>query len=545
MDDLPDHTKEVARGSFWSFAGNMLFKLVSFFYTILVARAASQDDIGLFNLSLGIIGIVMVFSDLGIPSSLQRFIPFYDGRGEKGKIRGLFGSTYAIVVASSALSMAIVWLFSGALGSLYHNPRLPDSLMMILAYILVGNLFKMHTIFLQGRMDIRSMQLIQNVQNFLKLVLSAALFYAYGASVLTMTAGYVISFGIALLVSLPFLRRSMAGLPRGSERVSGSELLQDILPLGFMLSVLNSFYILLTSADRVLLGYMTPPETALKVVAIYSYAATLSIVLTTLPAAIESIFLPVISKLIGKGDMGKVREATDTGMRWMLFVTIPFAIVMGVFSGDILSVLYGEAYRPGALAMSLITLAFLVRCYSALLAQTIAAMRLVGLELKIYVIVAAVNVALNILLIPFLGMEGSALAMVASFIVLAALFFHYAKTTFGYSPKRELLKITLAGLAAGFVVLVLSSALSSFVAHLPAFGSGDLAAYSSKVVYLAYLGALMSLAGVLFALSCLALRCVHGEDISLLRGVLRKARVPQGLSDFAVRVALSGVQDRK
>ncbi len=542
--DIPEHSKQVARGSLWSLAGSAFFKLVSFFYAILVARAAAQDDVGLFNLSLSIVTIVMVFSDLGLVSSLLRFVPYYEGKGEKGKISALLRSAYVIVVAAGLLFMALLWLSADYLGAAYQSPRLPDAVRMLVPFIFFGGIFRLHYTYMQGRTDIRSMQMIQNSQNTLKLVLTAILFYVYSPSVLMMAAGFIISHIIAIALSIPYVRKDSEGLPPASSITLG-EMVREVLPFGAMLSVLNGFTTAIASADRVLLGYLSAPAEALRTVAIYSYASALSVVLITLPAAIEAIFLPVISRLVGKGDPSLIRSATETAQRWTLLVTMPLAIVMIVFSSDIIGVLFGDAYRPGALAMSIITFAYLVRCYASVLANTLAAMRLVGLELRIYLVIAAANVALNILLIPPLGMEGSAIATVASFALMLALFHHYSKKIFGFGFKPEIYRITAAGAVAFVAIFALSSFLSSFVADLPHVGAGDVAAYSSKVIYLSYLTILMGLTGVIFGASCLALHCLHGEDVTLLRKALQKARLPPGLIRLAVGMAESGVGGRK
>jgi O-antigen/teichoic acid export membrane protein len=541
-DDLPAHSKEVAKGSFWSIAGNVFFKLTSFLYAIMLARMASQDDLGLFNLSLSILTVIMVFSDLGIPGSLQRFIPYYEGKGEKGKIKALFHSAYIIVLLVSMLVMAALWLAADAIGAQYRNALLPGAIRMLVAYVLIGNVFKLHYIYLQGRADIKSMQLVQNTQNILKLFLTAGAFYLYGASVLAISVSFVLSHVIALAISMPYISRRSSDLPPSGRLLTPvRELLGEILPFGIMISVVNSFSLAIVAADDILLGYLVPPAEALRTVAIYSYATTLAVVLTTLPLGIEAIFMPVISRLVGKGSMDDIRSAAATAQRWTLLLTIPLAIVMMVFSGDILSVLYGEAYRPGALSMSLVTFAYLMRSYASVLILTLAAMRLVRLEMKIYAVTAALNVGLNILLIPSFGMAGSAAAIVLSFGLLFALFYSYSRKEFGFTMPPEVARITAAGAVSLIFVFLLGSTLSSLSGSLPQVGSGDVAAYSAKVIYLGFLIALMCFSTALFGAFCLILKCLRKEDVALLRRVLSRAGVPAFLARPALGMASWGV----
>ena len=77
--DIPEISREVAKGSFWSLAGSVFFKLSSLLYVVLLARAASQDDIGTFYLALSAMSLIWVFSDLGISGALTRYVPFFEG----------------------------------------------------------------------------------------------------------------------------------------------------------------------------------------------------------------------------------------------------------------------------------------------------------------------------------------------------------------------------------------------------------------------------------------------------------------------------------
>ena len=52
------HSKEVAKGAFWSLAGQAGIRLVGFFYLVVLARMASQDDVGTFYLALSIFGVL-------------------------------------------------------------------------------------------------------------------------------------------------------------------------------------------------------------------------------------------------------------------------------------------------------------------------------------------------------------------------------------------------------------------------------------------------------------------------------------------------------
>src|SRR5208283_2517962 len=144
MADLSEHSKTVAKGSFWSLFGSVLIKLSSFIYVIFLARFASQNDVGTFYLALSVISIITIFSDLGVSGAFLRYVPFFEGKGHRGKIRDLIGMSYKYLTLFSIIMMLIVISQADAIGAIYHNASLPYAIMVLSVYVLVGNIFRIN-----------------------------------------------------------------------------------------------------------------------------------------------------------------------------------------------------------------------------------------------------------------------------------------------------------------------------------------------------------------------------------------------------------------
>jgi O-antigen/teichoic acid export membrane protein len=551
-EELHPYSKEVAKGSFWGMLGSVSFKLVSFVYVILIARAASADDVGLFYLALSVVGLVSIFSDFGMPAALARYVPYLEGKGEKKKISGILLANYLLSGGASAILAIIMWLGSDAIGAAYQNLALPESLRILSVYLFLNTLFRIHTIYLQGRSDIKSTQFVSNIQNLAKLLVTLVLFQLFGATVATIAWGFVISFVFAIILSLPSMWNGLKDIPPvfswAALRESSSDrpLLREAISFGLMLTVVGSLWTLMSSTDRLLLGYLSPPDKASELIAIYSIAGNLAFVLTTFPGAIEGAFLPIISRAVGRKEMDQVRSVTATAQRWALLLTIPATIVVVLFAGDIMDAFYGDFYRAGANVFALLALAFLVRSAFSMLSLTLAAMRLVQLELKVAAAATILNAALNILLIPMYGVDGSALALLITFILMLILFAYYAWKNFGFVFPPEVYKLAMAGAVAFIMVLAIRIPLSSLFSMLPALPvPAELEAYSVKFVYLAFIGVLMSISVVFFAFAALSLKCLHSEDISMVEKILSRGRVPPGIISLAVRTASYGVPGPK
>jgi len=239
-----------------------------------------------------------------------------------------------------------------------------------------------------------------------------------------------------------------------------------------------------------------------------------------------------------------MRKVMQTSQRWILFVTIPVALATMAFAGEMLSVFYGSAYRPGGNAMAIFILGLLFSTIAYPISLALAGMRLVKLELYVAVVAGILNVALNIALIPLLGMEGAALASAACFLLSAWMFERYGRQYLGYQTPREIYKLFIAGAVAFAAIMLLKPVAAALATGIPAIGDGEMAAYAYKFSYLALLGMMGCVGLALFGAVALLLRTFKQEDIALLHSAAGKARLPPRLILLAEKITSYGVNDK-
>jgi O-antigen/teichoic acid export membrane protein len=543
-EDASTHSHEVAWGSFWGLAGTLAFKLVSFAYAIYIARAFSQENVGLFYLSLSVIALVGFWRNLGLPSSLQRYVPYFEAKKQEGKAISLLKISFAANALLGVLLFAIIFILADPIGAIYQSAGLSEGLRLLAAYVLFENLYSVSSGYLQGRRDIKSCQFLSNVQNVVKLALTVALFTIYGATLFTLSAAYILAYAAVFLLSIPLLLRRLPP-PSTGEAIATKEILHEILPFGITLTIVQTFWVLISSTDRALLGYFGTPANSVEVVAVYSIASQLALTIMVFPSAVGSIFLPVISRLAGKGEHGTMLSVIQTSQRWILFVTIPIALATMAFAGEMLSVFYGSSYRAGANAMSIFILGLLFSTIAYPISLALAGMRLVRLELYVAIACALANVALNVLLIPHFGMEGASAASAAAFLLSAWMFERYGRQYLSYRTPSGIYKLFAAGAVAFVAIMLLKPLAAIIVSFVPSIGIGEAAIYSAKFAYLAVLGVMGCIGLAIFGAMALLLRTFKQEDIALLHSAAGKAHLPPKLISLAEKIALLGVETEK
>jgi len=276
-------------------------------------------------------------------------------------------------------------------------------------------------------------------------------------------------------------------------------------------------------------------------VAVYAVATSLSTLVMIFPMAIAAIFFPVVSGLFGRERKDEMAAAGATSLRWMLFAIMPLSLVMLAFPDSLLRMFYGEGYTAGALTLVIFTIGLLIRSISFMHASALAAMRLVGIELKIAIVAAITNIALNALLIPRFGIDGAAIASSIAFAISTILFIYYSRKLLGFTFPIESLKAVLAGAIALVFLLLAKPYLGAIFQMLPALGEGASAELLAKSLRLIVFGILFLVAGALYFASLFLLRSFHEEDVSMLSAAMRRARLPDGWIVFISRIAAIGI----
>jgi putative peptidoglycan lipid II flippase len=145
--------------------------------------------------------------------------------------------------------------------------------------------------------------------------------------------------------------------------------------------------------------------------------------------AISAAVFPTLSHYASLGQVGRMRDTVQQAIRWILFLTLPTAIVMIVLRRPIVNLLfqYGsfgpEARELTQAAFLFYSLGLAGHALVQILARVYFASRDTQTPLALTLISIGLNVVLSVTLAPFMGINGLALANSIATLVEAALLF--------------------------------------------------------------------------------------------------------------------------
>jgi len=249
----------------------------------------------------------------------------------------------------------------------------------------------------------------------------------------------------ALLLLGELLRRGYRLRPR-----LDSAVVRGILPRAAPMVAASILGLMIYNSDLVFLRFMEGTAS----VGYYAAAYTLVSFLSNIGIAYALSLLPTLTRLHGTRD--QQQRLYHTAVAHVFAATLPVALGGTVLAGGIIALVFGGAYLDSGVALRVLVWAIPA---SVLRDIAIVALMAAGRERRILELTAgaaALNLVLNLLLIPRFSLTGAAVATVATEVVRMVAALVLARAEGLRTPGlHRFWKATLAGAAMTLVLLLL------------------------------------------------------------------------------------------
>jgi len=155
-----------------------------------------------------------------------------------------------------------------------------------------------------------------------------------------------------------------------------------------------------------MIGYFKTPD----LVGLYSIAPPLANLNILFLTSLGALYTPIAAKLYGEGKLEDMKKSYAISTKWCFIVSFPMICTFFLFPDVILNFLYGYKYAAASGAFQILTLGVLFNSATGPNSHTLIAIGKSNVIIRAYFISSIINVALNILLIPRIGIVGAAIA---------------------------------------------------------------------------------------------------------------------------------------
>ena len=421
-DHLNASLRTIAKGAGVSFIGAFIGLGLGYLSRIIIARWLGAEDYGLISLGFAGLSIATTLSLVGLRSGIKRYVSFYKGREDKGRIKGTILGALKISFPLSLLFTFLFFYYADWISRhVFHSPELIPVLrifVIAIPFLVLAEISISTTI---GFQDVRYRVYVNDLfQNAFKLVAIVALL-VMGFGVIGAAWGWVLAIVSTPLLAFYFLEKRV--FPIFNTKVKAISVDRKLFSFSWPLIFTAIAGMAMGWMDTIMIGHFLSTSA----VGIYNAALPTARLLKVVLGSFGVIFLPMASELYARNKIEDLKNTYSTVTKWVVSIVLPIFLFMVLFSKSILLIMFGMEYIGGATALSILALGFFLYCTLGPANSII----LIYGKTKLIIIcnyaAAVANFSLNLLFIPLYGITGAAIATSVSFVIwgMLNLFFAY------------------------------------------------------------------------------------------------------------------------
>lgn len=403
--------KEIIRGASWALVFRVAGAIILFGFNILIARFLGAQAAGTYYLALTIATVLGTASLLGIDQlSLRHMSAFKAARGTS-KIRRLYTHGRHLIIISSLLLAVSLLSFSKFLAvKIFNQPELISSLRIFALSIPALALTTYYGEILRALKKVKeSVLVINNLTPFVGAIILLSLRLRFRElTALSAALAHIVGAYITVL-SANFMWKKTIKDKETGRLFSTKDLIGSSLPF-FWIALL---YLILGWVDTFMLGIFSTASS----VGIYNVAIRISKLISFILFAVNIIVAPKFSALYSEGKLDELKKSVHGSTLLITLFSVP-GVILAIFFPEFIMGLFGHEFTRGANVLTILAVGQFI---NAITGAIVVLLTMTGFEKQLrntVAVITAVNIGLNLLLIPRFDMVGAALATTISMVLV-------------------------------------------------------------------------------------------------------------------------------
>ena len=422
----------IQRQTLLSFGSLIAVTGLGYISTFYFAHYLGPAVLGSFFLFLAYYGIFDLIGDGGFGGAAVKRI-------SEGKSQNEYYSAFIILrIILLCLSILVFIIISPFLSGIQEN----GLLFWLIIALIAGTVYSIIGGNLYGTAQVGILQVSNLINTIVKNVVQIlAVFIGFGLGGLVF--GFIAGMMASVVLNLKYLLLTFTKCDRSH--------FQGLVSFSIWTFLSSGGALIFTYADTILIGqFMTETD-----VGIYRVAFQLASVASFMAIALHTVLYPRISRWHAENNITMIEQALTRSFTYSLFLAIPITAGGILLADKLLYYFYSASFESGASVLPILLFIQIVNIFLYLQTMCLNAMDRPKVSFYITAISAVLNVLLNILLIPIMGIWGAAIATLATLSMNAV--FAYIKLRSSLHVKidlRSTLNLVTAALGMSVFLMV-------------------------------------------------------------------------------------------
>lgn len=420
---------QIAKGAVISYVSIILNIVISLVYTPWMIRQIGVSDYGLYSLVGTFLSYFLL--DFGLAGTITRFVAKYRAEGDEQKVANMLGLTAKVYLVLDSIIFAVVVILYFFLTDIFGGGLTPEELEKLkVLYCIAGTFSVLSFLFkpVSGAMmayeyfvENKLLDMLVRVGTVLFIVIM--LFLGGNVYHLVFITGFV-GFSAALLRYVIFIRKSKLKINWSYfEKVE----LIGLFSFSVWMLVIQLSQMFQLSLVPTILGIFNNTTE----ISIFSVGRNLEGMVYTFSAAINGLFLPMVSRMVQSRDRNSIMDLMIRVGRIQLFLI--FLIFSGfcVFGQSFIYLWVGDTFSLSYYVFLLLVFVNVISLTLSIAMDVVYAENMIKHTAMRVVISSAIGLVLSIILAPQYGAIGCAAATGFALVLTQILYIDFYKKNLG------------------------------------------------------------------------------------------------------------------
>ena len=422
----------IQRQSTLSLFFTVLITLIGFFSTMLFSHILGKDLMGVYYLFVAYYGIFNMIGDGGFGQAAVKRI-------SEGKEQNEYLTAYAclrglLIVVSTVILLTLSPLFIDL-----QEYNIVLCIILTIAAAAFGNTITMGVYGL-GHVGVKNVG--YGVGELARIIVQIGT-VLLGYSVYGLIGGYIAGIIVSGILCIKYFTFRPAKF--------GFRHIKSLFAYGFWIFLISTGSLAFSYTDTIFIGYfMTNGD-----VGVYRTAFQFTSAAAFITAAIAPTLTPKISRWSKDNEWEKIVYPVSRGITFGLILAVP-VLFGGIFLADkLLYYFYGADFAAGAAACCILFAVQIVSVFTTFLGTALSASDHAKQSFYATATAAVVNIILNCIFIPILGINGAAISTLISYSLNAVLIAYFLRRYISIRiEKRPIFHIIISAAVMGIFVFI-------------------------------------------------------------------------------------------
>lgn len=419
----------IAKGAVISYVSVFLNIVISLVYTPWMIHQIGVSDYGLYSLVGTFLGYFML--DFGLAGTITRFVAKYRAEGNEPKVGNMLGLTAKVYLALDSIIFAVLFVLYFFLTDIFGGGLTPEELEKLkVLYCIAGTFSVLSFLFkpVSGAMmayeyfvENTSLDMLVRVGTVVFIVIM--LFLGGNVYHLVFITGFV-GFSAALLRYTIFIRKSK--LKINWNYFEKAELI-GLFSFSVWVLVIQLSHMFRLSLIPTILGIFNNTTE----ISIFSVGRNLEGMVYTFSAALNGLFLPMVSRMVHSSDRKGIMDLMIRLGRIQLFVILLIYSGFFVVGESFVNLWVGDIFTPSYYIFLLLVSVNVISLTLAIANDVVLAENMIKHTAKRVMISSAIGLVLSIIFAPQYGAIGCAAATGFALVLTQILYIDFYKKNLG------------------------------------------------------------------------------------------------------------------